>query len=142
MTECNQKGIGFSSLGRRKIEADFDGGTLTSDAGGLLLREADRTLGLTQALAECMIRQRIYGIALGYEDLNDHNELRHDALMQLAVECEQELASSPTLCRMENRIDNETLAQLSEVFVESFIRTSKSSRSRGNGTVLYGSQKL
>lgn len=139
MTECNRKSICFSSLGRRKIEADFDGGQLTSDAGGLLLREADRRLGLTEALSACitdtrqrekiihplvqMIRQRIYGIALGYEDLNDHDDLRHDALMQLATESEQELASSPTLCRFENSIHRETLTRMSRVFVETFIKS-------------------
>lgn len=139
MTECNRKSISFSSLGRRKIETDFNGGDITSDAGGLLLREADRQLGLTDALADCvtdkrrkekvthslvqMLRQRIYGIALGYEDLNDHDALRNDPLMQLLLDSDQKLASSPTLCRFENRIDSSALARMSRLFVETFIQS-------------------
>ena len=81
MTECNRQSLSFSRLGRQKITANFDGGRLTSDAGGLLLREADRQLGLTAELADCiadprdpaktthdlktLLRQRIYGIASG-----------------------------------------------------------------------------
>jgi hypothetical protein len=79
------------------VVAEFDGGALTSDAGGLLLGAADRRLRLVRRLAGCfrdardprfvehsvatLIGQRIFGIALGYEDLNDHDELRHDPLM-------------------------------------------------------------
>jgi hypothetical protein len=100
VTECNRTSLAFSSLFRRKISADFDGGRLTSDAGGLLLREVDRRIGLTKALADCivdprdpdkivhdvqtMLAQRIGGIALGYEDLNDHDTLRNDPVMQVA----------------------------------------------------------
>ena len=79
------------------MAAEFDGGALTSDAGGLLLGAADRRLDLVRRLAGCfgdardqrlvehsvatLIGQRVFGIALGYEDLNDHDELRHDPLM-------------------------------------------------------------
>ncbi len=89
MTDCNREPLLFSSLGRQEIGADFNGGRLTSDAGGLLLREADRRLGLTPKLAACipdprdpllvihqqetMLAKRVFGIALGYEDLNDHD---------------------------------------------------------------------
>ena len=147
MTECNRKPVLFSSLGRQEVRADFAGGTLTSDAGGLLLREADRQLGLLDALSGClsdprdpakivheqrtMLAQRIFGIALGYEDLNDHNELRRDPLFSVLAEqtprigaqgalCDP-LASSPTLCRLENRVDRKALARLSAVLVEQFI---------------------
>jgi hypothetical protein len=72
-----------------------------------------------------MLAQRVYGIALGYEDLNDHDELRHDPLFGVLAERAPEpgsaLASSPTLCRLENRIDRQALARLSGVFVEQFI---------------------
>jgi hypothetical protein len=114
---------------------------LTSDAGGLLLREADRRLHLTKQLAACltdprdpakithelqtMLAQRIFGIALGYEDLNDHDTLREDPLFAVLAEKrpdpEGPLASPPTLCRFENGTDRQSLVRLSEVFVETFI---------------------
>ncbi len=141
MTECNRTSLGFSSLFRRKISADFDGGRLTSDAGGLLLREVDRRIGLTAALADCivdprdpekivhdvqvMLAQRICGVALGYEDLNDHDTLRTDPVMQVLAERSPEpdtpLASPATLCRFENRITRRCLARMSGVFVDQFI---------------------
>jgi hypothetical protein len=88
LTECRQDSFDFASLGSRKVTAAFDGGALTSNAGALLLREADRAIGLSRQVAACfrdgrrqdriehgvetLVSQRIYGIALGYEDLNDH----------------------------------------------------------------------
>lgn len=145
MTDCNRTSLCFSSLFRRKISADFDGGRLTSDAGGLLLREVDRRIGLTRALADCivdprdpekivhdvqvMLAQRIGGIALGYEDLNDHGTLRSDPVMQVLAERSPEpdapLASPATLCRFENRITRASLARMSGVFVEQFIASFK-----------------
>ena len=145
MTECNRKPLRFSSLARRKIVADFDGGRLTTDAGGLLLREADRRLGLTRALAngisdprqpakivhdtQTMLAQRIFGIALGYEDLNDHQTLRTDPVMQLLAEQppteDTPLASPATLCRFENRATRQALIRMSAVFVEQFIASFK-----------------
>jgi hypothetical protein len=145
MTDCNTKSIRFSSLNSKKIVADFNGGHLTSDAGGLLLREVDRKLGLTRQLAACipdprnplmtlhdqqtMLAQRIFGIALGYEDLNDHGTLRDDPLFALMAgkrpDPEQPLASPPTLCRLENRIDAQSLFRMSVVFVETFIASHK-----------------
>jgi hypothetical protein len=141
MAQCNRKPLVFSRVSRKKVHADFSGGTLTSDGGGLLLREVDRRLGLIDQLASCltdprdpakiqhdqrtMLAQRIYAIALGYEDLNDHDELRHDPLFGVLAEKapgpDTALASSPTLCRLENRIDRKALVRLSEVFVEQFI---------------------
>ena len=142
MTECNRAALSFSSLSRRKISADFDGGRLTSDAGGLLLREVDRRMGLTRKLAACvtdprdpakvvhdvrtMLAQRIFAIAMGYEDLNDHDTLRNDPVMQLLAEQApdvgaQQLASPATLCRFENRITRQSLARMSGVLVDLFI---------------------
>lgn len=141
MTECNRTSIPFSSLGRKHVVADFAGGTLTSDAGGLLLREVDRRLGLTQALADVipdpreplltvheqrtMIAQRLFGIALGYEDLNDHQTLRNDPLLQTLTEKAPDpdapLASPPTLCRLENRVGRKALAAMAGVLVEQFV---------------------
>ena len=98
-TECTTSSMTFSSLGSQKVQADFDGGQITSDAGALLLREVDRRIGLTQALADVipdprhpaltlhgqqtMLAQRIIGIACGYEDLNDHQTLRNDPCFQV-----------------------------------------------------------
>lgn len=92
MTDCSGQALLFSDLGARAVVADFTGGLLSSDGGVLLLRQIDRGLGLTRHLAGCfqtardarfvdhsveqLVAQRLYGLALGYEDLNDHNTLR------------------------------------------------------------------
>ena len=94
MTECNQKSFQFEGHFSRQVTAQFDGGQQTSDAGSLLLRETDRRLNLLPRFAACfvdgrdaqridhpvqeMVSQRVYASALGYEDLNDHEQLRHD----------------------------------------------------------------
>ena len=101
MTECYQSWFDFPVCKSRKIQVDFNGGNVSSDAGVLLLRQADRKLGLTQDLhrllndsrrqASCehsqieLLRQRIYALALGYEDLNDHETLRTDVALQTAA---------------------------------------------------------
>jgi len=93
--------IDFGRLGRRKVEGRFDGGSMSSDAGVLLLAQLDRKLGLTEAAARCiadprnpflithavrdMLRQRVYGLALGWEDLNDHGALRRDVVSPFAT---------------------------------------------------------
>jgi hypothetical protein len=107
----------FGRLGRRQIEANFAGGAISSDGGLMLLRQMDRRMGLSAAVAKSLhdprapdrvthslrdlIAQRLYGLCCGYEDLNDHDQLRHDPLMQTAVGRADELGSSPTLCRLE-----------------------------------------
>lgn len=120
MTECIQSGFGFEALGSRDIVARFDGGTISSDGGAFLLRETDRRLNLLPRLAECfldgrnqrmvdhsiqeMLSQRIYGLALGYEDINDHEQLRHDPVFGILAgrqDLEQSLAGKSTLNRME-----------------------------------------
>jgi len=137
MTECNTKHIRFSSLGRKSLLADFTGEHITSDAGALLLREADKRLRLTESLARCirdpreqdqlshsvlrMLRQRIYGIALGYEDLIDHTTLRNDEIFKILTEASETLASTPTLCRFENWVDRKSLVRMSIALVENFI---------------------
>jgi hypothetical protein len=141
MTECNGLALRFSSLGRKKILGDFNGGWLTSDAGAALLREVDQRIGLIDALCGCiedardpakithdlrtMLAQRVLAIAMGYEDGNDHHDLRHDPLLQLlserGVDPARPLASPSTLCRLENRIDRKALAKQAGVFVEQFI---------------------
>jgi hypothetical protein len=142
MTHCNRSPLPFSSANRRTLQADFSGGVLTSDAGALLLREADRRLGLIDALdhalpdprdpdliahpQRCLLAQRIFGIACGYEDLNDHQRLRDDPLWQTAVDHPgpdeaPELASPPTLCRLENRVRRADLVQMAAALVERFL---------------------
>jgi hypothetical protein len=121
MTECTQSTFEFASHFSRKVVARFDGGTITTDGGGLLLRETDRRLNLLPRLAECfldarspllvehtveqLVSQRIYGLALGYEDLNDHEQLRQDPLLRvLAGKSDVEdspLAGKSTLNRLE-----------------------------------------
>ena len=96
-TECTQSEFNFKGLEKREVVAQFDGGTITSDAGALLLREVDSATKIVQQFAACLedfrdpaliehsvselVGQRIYGLALGYEDLNDHDELRKDPLL-------------------------------------------------------------
>ena len=118
MTKCYQRTLEFPRVNRRLVETDFSGGDITSDGGVLLLRQADRLLGLSAAIAHALpdsrrqascdhdvpglVRQRLYAIALGYEDLNDHESLRQDIAIQTAVERDQVLASASTLCRFES----------------------------------------
>jgi hypothetical protein len=137
MTDCTQELFQFPSFDRRKIEASFTGGEVSSDGGVMLLRQADRRLGLTAALDAVLadprnphfiihrqvdlLRQRVYGLALGYEDLNDHATLRRDPAWQTALERDEELASSPTLCRLENRVKRQAVVAFHRVLVEKFI---------------------
>ena len=137
MTECTQESFDFPACKRRRVEATFDGGDITSDAGVLLLQQADHRLGLSAAVvktlhdprrrASCahgldsLIRQRLFGLALGYEDLNDHHTLRHDLALQTAVGQDTPLASASTLCRWENRADRATAWRLHAVLIEQFI---------------------
>jgi len=103
-TECTPTQLEFHALGRREVMGKFDGGSITSDAGGLLLREAEQRTRIIAGFARCfedkrnpeaiehtvaeLVAQRIYGLALGYEDLNDHDDLRRDPLFAVLVEKE------------------------------------------------------
>ena len=136
-TVCNPELFHFLAVKKRSVSASFTGGEVTSDGGIPLLRQTDRRIGLTKALAKVLsdpraperiehpllsiVRQRIYGLAQGYEDLNDHDTLRHDLAWQTAVEREGPLASSPTLCRLENRADRSATWAAHQVIVEQFI---------------------
>ena len=121
MTECTQSQFQFAPHFSRDVVARFDGGQMTTDAGGLLLRETDLRLNLLTRFAECfvdrrnpiltkhsvreLVAQRVYGLALGYEDLNDHEQLRHDPMLRLLAGkqdlAEEPLAGKSTLNRME-----------------------------------------
>ena len=145
MTECNGLPLEFSSLGRKSFVADFEGGDLTSDGGLALLREVDRKIGLIDALdaairdprfqplvehdQRALLAQRIFAISAGYEDLNDHQNLRKDTLLQTLTDRklkshqkpEDPLSSPSTLCRLENRVTRADLVSMSKVLVEMFI---------------------
>jgi hypothetical protein len=124
LTECSADLFGFAPVERRAVVASFDGGWVTSDAGALLLGATDRAIGLTRRFAACfrdarraalvehevvtLVGQRVFGIALGYEDLNDHDELRHDPVMAVLagkLEARREdcapVAGKSTLNRLE-----------------------------------------
>ena len=120
MTECTQTKFTFQAHFSRQVTGQFNGSTMTSDAGGLLLRETDRRLNLLPRLAQCfldgrdparvqhsvmeMISQRVSALALGYEDLNDHEQLRQDPILKLLAgqeDLEQPLAGKSTLNRLE-----------------------------------------
>jgi len=147
MTKRNRKRPSLKRLRRQAVDADFDGGTLTSDGGLLLLREVDRRLDLIRRVdlaipdprdplytahpqAE-LLTSRIFGIAAGYEDANDHDALRHDPAFQVAAgrtpaehnydDDQYPLASPSTHCRFENRITSKTILDLHEVLVDTFL---------------------
>jgi hypothetical protein len=120
MTEYNESSFEFEACGKREIVARFDGGTISSDGGAMLLRQTDRRLNLLPRLAECfldgrsqshvehsvleMLSQRIYGLALGYEDINDHEQLRNDPVFSILAgraQLESPLAGKSTLNRLE-----------------------------------------
>jgi hypothetical protein len=156
-TECSAEQFEFEGFGRRRVVAGFDGGAMTSDGGGLLLRHTDRAVGLIERVAACfqdgreqdqvvhtlpaLIGQRIVGIALGYEDVNDHDELRHDPVLALFAEklepkrsdCAP-LAGKSTLNRLEHaplcpddryhKIGHDPAA-LANLFVDLFLEAHK-----------------
>lgn len=128
-TECKTKSYEFQALNRRKIVAKFDGGKITSDGGALLLREVEKHTGIIRRFASCftdhrhkgrieyslyeLLAQRVYALALGYEDLNDHDALGQDVLLASLVgrseltssesDGERLLAGKSTLNRLELR---------------------------------------
>jgi hypothetical protein len=153
MTECNQSEFGFEASGRREIVARFDGGTISSDGGAFLLRQTDKRLNLLPRLAQCfldgrnqdliehsileMLSQRIYGLALGYEDINDHEQLRKDPVFGILAgreELDEPLAGKSTLNRMElgagtpNRYKKITFWKegLDELLVQVFLESHRS----------------
>jgi hypothetical protein len=101
MTECKPKPIEYHALGSREVVANFGGGDITSDGGGMMLREVETRTGILKKFAACfvdyrrpeaiehpvedLVAQRAYGLCLGYEDLNDHDELRADPLLAVMV---------------------------------------------------------
>ena len=137
MAECTQTALNFPSCKSRKVTADFSGGNISSFGGVMLLKQADRQLGLTGSAARCipdprrqasvahsieqMFRQRVYAIGCGEEDLNDHDELRHDIVLQTAVGHDEPLASPSTLCRFENVAQRQAAVEMNAVLVDQFM---------------------
>jgi hypothetical protein len=120
MTECTQESFQFAAHFSRRVVAEFSADRLTTEGGSPLLRQVDRRIGLLRRLAGCfvdrrdperiehtvaeMVAQRVYGLALGYEDLNDHEQLRHDPLLALLAgkrDLQAALAGKSTLNRLE-----------------------------------------
>jgi hypothetical protein len=152
-TDCNELNIEFTPLASRSVTAAFDAGAISSDGGVLLLREVDRKinlLGRVSALIpdprnplfiehdqRTMIAQRVLAIACGWEDLNDQGQLRNDLVMQLAtgrkasggkpgqgdVDPDRPLASAPTLCRLENRVDRRACVAINKLLVDLFVES-------------------
>lgn len=149
MTQCKLNRPKLKRLRRQAVEVDFEGGTLTSDGGLVLLREVDRRLDLIRRIDQAIpdprdpmytahpqheiLTSRIFGIAAGYEDGNDHDTLRHDPAFQVAAgrtptqndysegSGHYPLASPSTHSRFENRIDAKTIFRLHEVLVDTFL---------------------
>lgn len=151
MTECTQSSFEFASYHRRSVEADFTGPATTSDGGALLLRQTASKLNLMPRLAACfrdgrdqryvrhtveeLVSQRVYGLALGYEDLNDHDQWRHDPLLGVLIgklQTQRSAAGKSTLNRLElgtreanrySKIEVDTTAidrLLVDLFVEAY----------------------
>lgn len=130
----------FAFEGSRTFRMVFDAEPVSSDGGGPLLRELDSTLGLTEGLAACirdtrdaryvshstleLLRQRIYGIALGYEDCNDSRTLRHDAVMKALCgrdpATEKPLASQPSLSRLETSASPRTCYRMASALLDAY----------------------
>lgn len=142
MTVCTQTTFEFPVANRRRIQASFTGGDVSSDGGLVLVRQVDRQLKMTATLAKRLadprdptkithplvtfLRQRVFGLCQGYEDLNDHERLRTDVALQTAVEQDSELASASTLCRWENTADRAAAWTVHQWWLEQFIASHES----------------
>lgn len=144
MTDCS-KPLSFVFNKKRRLEADFSGGNLSSDGGLLLLRQLDERLGLFEQFSSCLedprdpkrinheqielIRQRVLQICAGYEDANDSDSLRTDPIFKVACnqlpESGKDLGSQPTITRLENRVTKEELSKIRRLFVGLFISSFK-----------------
>jgi hypothetical protein len=141
MEENSQIVLSFASISGKSVEADFEGGTLTSDGGALLLRWVESGIGVIRRLSEALrdrrhpsyvdhplldlMRQRVFQIACGYEDANDSNFLRVDPAFKAAVDrlplSGEDLASQPTMTRLENSVSRSDLYRMARALVDTFI---------------------
>ncbi len=141
MTDCTPSTIAFPRVCRRQILADFGGGEISSLGGALLLSAAERRIGLLRDVARrlederqsgkirhrlpALLRQRVFAVALGYEDVNDHDALRHDLVLQTAVGRDQTLASASTIGRLDRTADRKWAWAAHVSMLESFIASFK-----------------
>jgi hypothetical protein len=168
VTERKQFGLSFASVGGKKVEADFDGGVVTSDSGLLFVREIDRKIGVTECLVsalwdrrhpsyvshslEDLVRQRVYQLTCGYEDANDSNDLRSDPALKLGCDrlplTGEDLASQSTISRLENMPNRSDLYRLALAFGEMFVASYKKPPKEiildldDTDDVVHGSQQL
>ena len=145
MSEPTTQSVLFPALFAKPIQVVFDESQMSSDGGGLLLKAVDEQLGLTQALAACLrddrqagkvkhsleeaLRQRVFGIALGYPDANDATALAHDPIHKLMLDRDpirgERLASQPTISRMENGVGRGELLQMGKALLDTVLRRHK-----------------
>ncbi len=141
MPKCTDERVKFGRVGRRVVEAAFDGGDIVSDGGVMLVKRVDERIGLTRASAlvfedrrraasvrhdiRDLIAQRVYGLCCGWEDVTDHNTLRADMVLQTAVGRAESLASAPTLSRLETSSTSAHAVALHRVLLDQFIASRK-----------------
>ncbi len=141
MEQGNQIGLSFARISGKRVEADFEGGNVTSDGGALFLRETESTVGILSRIVsalidrrhpsyvdhslEVLIKQRVYQIACGYEDANDCDDLRRDPGIKAACDrlpvTGDDLACQSTMSRLENSVTRKDLYRLARAFVDTFI---------------------
>jgi Transposase DDE domain group 1 len=142
MAMCNPRSTSFGTSAGRKVLADFSGGQVTSDTGALLLRDADRKLGLLEKAAKVIpdprdpskiehsqlsvLQQRVYGLVLGYEDVIDHDALCQDFVLQTATGRAEKLAGASTVGRLELRADRKSMWDLHKILLEDFFNAYES----------------
>ena len=143
MKDCTKQLLLFKGISNKTIEADFNGGEVSSDTGVLFLREVENLIGLISKMTDSLkdrrhpgyvkhqllelFKQRVFQIACGYEDGNDSDELRKDPILKIACERlpddKTALASQPTISRFENCLSRTDLYRIAEVFVDVFIQS-------------------
>jgi hypothetical protein len=141
MLDIKKTSMLFRKFKNKLVEVDFNGGHISSNGGAVLLREIDKKLNLTDEVTTClidprdpkkithsisdMLKQRVYGIALGYEDLNDHSDLRRDLAVLTSMDKEDVGSSPSTLCRFEKYADKDSVLKIHELYFKNFVKSFK-----------------
>jgi hypothetical protein len=145
MSDYTKQLMLFKDISGKKVEVDFDGGDMSSDAGVLFLRETESDIGIINKVAEAiadkrhpgyvkhkmvhLLTQRVFQIASGYEDGNDSNELRNDPIFKMSCDklpaSDAPLASQPTMCRFENTPSRTTLYRIAGALLDVFLQSYK-----------------